>query len=66
MAKISEETKIGEMMKKHPETVKVLKGYKLDCFGCSGSEKESLKIVSVTYGIDLKNLLKDLNNSISG
>lgn len=64
MAKITDDTILSEMMKKHPETVDVLRKYRLNCFGCMGAERESLRNVSVYHGIDLERFLRDLNNVI--
>jgi len=66
MAKITEETKIGEMLKKHPETREVVKKYRLDCFGCLGVEQESVRNAAWSHGLDLEALVKDLNRAISG
>ena len=64
MAKITEETKILVMLKKHPETENVVKKYKLDCFGCLGAEQESVRNAAWSHGLDLKELLSDLNKAI--
>ncbi|MBE9504100.1 MAG: disulfide oxidoreductase, partial [Proteobacteria bacterium] len=52
-------------LKKHPETVKVLRSYHLDCIGCMGAEQESLRNVSWQHGVELTSLLKDLNKAIT-
>jgi hybrid cluster-associated redox disulfide protein len=64
MAKITEETKINEMLKKYPETKEVVKKYKLDCFGCLGAEQESVRNAAWSHGLDLERLVKDLNKAI--
>ncbi len=61
---ITEETTIGEIMKMHPEAKGVLTRYRLDCYGCLGAEKDSLRNVSVNYGIDLGRFLRDLNEAV--
>ena len=66
MAKITEETKMAEMLKKHPETKNVVKKYKLDCFGCLGLEQESVRNAAWSHGLDLEALIKDLNKAVSG
>ncbi len=65
MKKITESTRVNDMMKKHPETVPVLKQYHLDCIGCMGAEQESLRNVSWQHGVNLEKLLRDLNQAIS-
>lgn len=64
MAKITEETKISEMLKKYPETKEVVKKYKLDCVGCLGAEQESVRNAAWSHGLDLERLVKDLNKAI--
>ena len=66
MADITEETKIIEMLKKHPETKAVVKKYKLECFGCLGAEQESVRNAAWAHGLDLEKLISDLNKAISG
>lgn len=65
MAKIREETKINEMLKKYPGTSKVLKKYNIDCFGCLGADQESIRNAAWAHGLDLNALLKDLNKAVS-
>ncbi len=64
MKKITEMTTIGALLKEHSETARVLKRYKLECFGCQGTEQESLRNAAWAHGIDLDTLLKDLNEAI--
>lgn len=65
MKKITESTKVNDMIKSHPETVKVLNNHNLDCLGCMGAEQESMRNVSWQHGVDLTTLLNDLNKAIS-
>jgi len=64
MSKITESTKISEMMKKHPETVSVLKRLNVDCFGCLGAEQESVRNLAWSHGLDLAALIEELNGSL--
>lgn len=64
MRKITEGTRINEMLIKYPETVKVLRTYHLDCVGCLGAEQESLLNVSRQHGVDLMSLIRDLNKAV--
>ena len=65
MPKISENTILAEILKQ-AGAEKILKKYNLPCLQCpfAKTEMESLKIGQVCqmYGIDLENLLKDLNS----
>ena len=62
--KITGETILGDIIKK-PNGAKILKKYKLPCLGCpmAALEMGVLKIgdVSRMYGIDVDNMLKELN-----
>ena len=65
MKKITEMTTIGAMLKAHPATAAVMKKYKLECFGCSGTEQENIRNAAWAHGLDLNALLKELNEAIS-
>lgn len=62
--KITNETNLAEILK-YQEMEKILIKYNLPCLGCPRAkfEIEKLKIGEVCqmYGIDLENLLKELN-----
>ena len=62
--KITQETILGDILKK-PNSTKILKKYRLPCLSCpmAALEMGVLKIgdVSRMYGIDLDNLLQELN-----
>lgn len=62
--KITEETLLGDILKK-PYGTKILSKFKLPCLHCpmAALEMGVLKIgdVSKMYGVDLENLLKELN-----
>lgn len=64
MAKINKEMTFNDVLRKYPDTVKVLKKYGMKCFGCLGAEAESVEDGAVAHGVDLDSLLKDLNNSL--
>jgi len=65
--KITENTTLAEILEK-PELMKILEKYNLPCLGCPFAklEMENLKIGEVCqmYGIDLENLLKELNRGL--
>jgi len=62
---ITRNTNLIEILKR-PNGEKILKKYKFPCLGCpfAKMEMENLKIGDICkmYGIDIKGLLKDLNN----
>lgn len=67
MEKIKKDTTLAEILK-FPQGKEILLKYNLPCFGCPFAKMEigELKIGQVCrmYGIDLKNLLKELNKTI--
>ncbi len=66
MATITKEMTFNEVLRAYPDTVKVLRKYGMNCFGCLGAEAESLEYGAVAHGVDLGSLLKDLNEVLQG
>jgi hypothetical protein len=62
--KYTENTKLSEVMNS-PEASKIIKKYSLPCLNCAMAAFEAevltLGMISKSYGIDIKNLLKELN-----
>ena len=52
MADISHHTRIGELLKMHPEAAKVLKEFNLDCAGCGGAAHETIETGATAHGLD--------------
>ncbi len=67
MEKVTKDTTLAEILE-YPEAKEILAKYNLPCLGCplAKFEMESLKIGDVCkmYGIDLGNLVKELNEEI--
>lgn len=66
MAKINKDMTFNEILRKYPDSIKVLKKHGMNCFGCMGAEAESLEYGAIAHGIDLKVLLRDLNKALKG
>ena len=64
MSKITENTTLAELLD-NPKAKEVLVKYDLPCLSCpfAGLEMEKLRIEDIcrAYGINIKNLLKELN-----
>jgi len=62
--KYTENTKLSEVLNS-PETSKVISKYKLPCLHCAMAAYEAeiltLGMISKTYGIDIDEMLKELN-----
>lgn len=58
---INKDTKIGEIVEKYPEKVDVLLNAGMHCLGCPASQAETLEEACMVHGIDVEDLLKEIN-----
>jgi hybrid cluster-associated redox disulfide protein len=58
---ITKDMTFFELMRMHPDSVKVLQKYNLGCVGCMGAQNESLEQGAQAHGLDIDVLVKDLN-----
>lgn len=63
--KINKDMTFFELMRMYPASVEVLRKYNLGCVGCMGAQNESLEQGANAHGIDVNELLKDLNAAIA-
>ena len=61
---ISKDDKIGEVVRKYPETIQVFLKHGLHCVGCGAAFFESIEQGATAHSIHLQELLKDLNNAV--
>jgi len=61
---ISKDMSIGEVVQKHPETVAVFFQHGLGCVGCAAARFENIEQGAKAHGIDVDNLVKDLNQAV--
>ncbi len=59
--RINEEMTFQEILKMDPAVAKVLAGYNMACAGCGGARHERLRQGALAHGVDIKELLRDLN-----
>ncbi|MDA8236086.1 MAG: DUF1858 domain-containing protein [Clostridia bacterium] len=59
---ITKEMSIFEALSKHPEARGVFKKHNMHCLDCMGAIAESIEEGARMHGIDLKALLKELND----
>jgi len=64
MAKIVKETIMGDMLKTNPEVVPVLLNAGMHCIGCPSSIGESLEEACMVHGIDVDDLVEEINTFI--
>ena len=66
--KITEDTTLAELLE-HPEVQEILVKYNLPCLGCPFAKAEmntlTLGDICRMYGIDLRELLKELNEKLN-
>ena len=55
---------IGQVLKDHPQTLRVFLSHGLMCVGCAVARFENIRDGAMAHGIDVDALLKDLNASI--
>ena len=61
---IDKNIKIGELLEKYPEKVNTLLDAGMHCIGCPASLGESLEEACMVHGIDVDDLVVELNKEI--
>lgn len=64
MEKIIKQMKIEEVIKKYPQSAEVFAKYGFHCIGCVAASFESIEQGAVAHGIDVDELIEDLNKVI--
>ena len=59
--KIEKTTKIGELLEKAPEKADILLEAGMHCLGCPASQAETLEEACMVHGIDVNELVEELN-----
>lgn len=62
---ITKDMTFFQVMQNFPQSLEVLRRYKLGCVGCMGAQNESLEQGANAHGIDVNALVKDLNEAIA-
>lgn len=58
---ITKDMLIGELLRVKPEAAEILLRFGMGCLGCPSSQMESLEQAAMVHGINLEELLKELN-----
>ena len=61
MRQITKEMSIEEAINAHPKAVEVFNQYHMGCFTCMGATAESIASGAQMHGVDVDELLGDLN-----
>ena len=59
--KFSKDTKIGEIIEKAPEKVDLLLQVGMHCIGCPASQGETSEEACMIHGIDVNDVVDELN-----
>lgn len=62
---ISKDMIVFDVLEKYPKLENVFKNNGIRCFGWGGALYMSIERAARMYGVNLENLLKDLNNKIN-
>ena len=65
MAVITKDMAITDVVSKFPETVEIFMKHGLHCVGCAAARFENLEQGANAHGIDVDNLVKDLNEAVT-
>ena len=58
---INKDTKIGELLQEFPDKAEILLSAGMHCLGCPASQAETLEEACEVHGIDVEELVKELN-----
>lgn len=59
--KITEKSKVIDVIREYRGTIKVFNKYKLDCPQCKGAGQDSIEKVALYNGLSLKDFISELN-----
>ncbi len=60
---ITKDMSITDIVEKYPETVEVFLKNGMHCFGCIAARFENIEQGAMAHGIDVDQLMKDLNKA---
>lgn len=58
---INKDMTFHQVMRMHPDVLKVLAKFNLGCVGCMGAQHETLEKGAMAHGLDVDELLQELN-----
>jgi len=61
---ITKDMTIGELVRNHQETIKILMEFGMGCVGCPSAQSETLEEAASIHGIDIDKLIEKLNNAV--
>jgi hybrid cluster-associated redox disulfide protein len=61
---ITKEMTITEVVEKYPKSVEIFLRNGMHCFGCMAARFENIEQGAIAHGIDVNNLIEDLNKNV--
>lgn len=58
---ITKDTLVGDIIKEKPEAIEILVNFGMGCVGCPSAQMESLEQAASIHGLNLDELLAELN-----
>lgn len=59
--KVTRDMTFHQLLQMDPEVARVLQKYNLGCVGCMGAANETLEQGATAHGLDVDDILRDLN-----
>lgn len=59
--KVTKDTIIEQVLRSHPDAIRVFMKYNLGCIACMGATQESIEQGARMHGVDPEPLVKELN-----
>jgi hybrid cluster-associated redox disulfide protein len=64
MAEITKKMLIGDVVKEYPKSVEIMMEHGMQCVGCHVATWETIEQGATGHGIDIDQLIKDLNKKV--
>jgi len=61
---ITKDMTFAQVMRMHPDVVRVFAKYNLGCIGCMGAQAETLEQGCGAHGLDVNEVVNDLNSCL--
>lgn len=65
ITQITKDMTIEEIVQRFPETIQVFSQYGVGCLGCSAAQFDNVELGAVIHGLNIDQLLDDLNACIA-
>jgi hybrid cluster-associated redox disulfide protein len=59
--KVTKDMTFAQVMRMHPDVVKVLGKFNLGCVGCMGAQAETLEQGCAAHGLDVDEVVRNIN-----